>query len=99
VALSAATSERLQIEVLRLLKGVEWPVASVLLHWGHRDQYPVLDFRALWSLGIERNEIPPYDFDFWWDYVRYCRKVSDRTRICMRILDRALWQYSKEHQP
>jgi hypothetical protein len=89
--------ERLRIEVLTLLRGVGWPTASVILHFGHRDPYPVLDVRALWSLGVDR---PPseYDFAFWWGYTQACRRLA-RTRSCsMRTLDRALWQYSKERQ-
>jgi hypothetical protein len=42
--------ERLRIEVLTLLDGVSWPTSSVLLHFGHSDPYPILDFLALLSL-------------------------------------------------
>jgi hypothetical protein len=45
--------ERLRIAVLRLLAGVDWPVASVLPHFGHRTPYTILDVRALWALGVE----------------------------------------------
>ncbi|MCD6571510.1 MAG: hypothetical protein J7L53_12480 [Deltaproteobacteria bacterium] len=57
-------SEQLRIEALTLLNGVSWPTASVLLHFGHKDPYPIMDFRALWSLGVEE---PPhkYTFEFW----------------------------------
>src|SRR5260221_4794343 len=87
--------ERLRIEALTLLHGVTWPSASVLLHFGHRDPYPILEPRALWSLGIER---PPdeYDFDFWWNYVLCCRDLADRASVDMRTLDHVLWQFSKE---
>lgn len=88
--------ERLRIGVLCCLHGVSWPTASVLLHLAHGDPYPILDFRALWSLGIERAGV--YDFEFWWQYVRVCRQIVRRHRIEMRALDRALWQYSKENQ-
>ena len=89
-------NERLRIEVLTLLSGVSWPMASVLLHWGHQDPYPILDFRALWSLGFDST--PPYDFEFWWEYTRYCRQLAEKTNLSMREIDRALWQYSKIHQ-
>jgi hypothetical protein len=87
--------ERLRIEALTILHGVTWPSASVLLHFGHRDPYPILEPRALWSLGIER---PPdeYGFEFWWAYVGACRCLAEATGIDMRTLDRALWQFSKE---
>ena len=58
-------NERLRIESLTLLDGVLWPTASVFLHFFHKDKDPILDFRALWSLGVEE---PPaqYAFEFWW---------------------------------
>ncbi|HYB53891.1 MAG TPA: hypothetical protein VEG84_08495 [Thermoanaerobaculia bacterium] len=89
--------ERLRIEVLTLLEGVDWPTASVILHFGHRDRYPVLDWRALWSLGVEKPS--SYDFDFWWGYTRTCRRLAAKSGCTMRTLDRALWQYSKERHP
>jgi len=92
----ATPSERLRIEVLTLLRGVSWPTASVVLHWAHTKPYPILDFRALWSLGIE-TEVD-YDFDFWWEYTQFCRALAKESGLSMRVLDRALWQYSNEHQ-
>ena len=90
-------NERLRIEVLMLLKGVSWPTASVLLHFGYLDLYPILDFRALWSLGID-SEITEYDFEFWWKYTQFCRGLAKEVGVTMRVLDRALWLYSKEKQ-
>lgn len=95
VALSTPC-ERLRIESLTLLDGVSWPTASVILHFFHDDQYPILDFRALWSV---QEPVPnEYDFDLWWKYVVYCRELADRANVDMRTLDRALWQFSKETQ-
>jgi hypothetical protein len=88
--------ERLRIEVLTLLDGVSWPSASVLLHFGHHDSYPILDFRALWSLGVETP--PVYQFGFWWEYTLTSRQLATEAGVSMRTLDRALWQYSKENQ-
>jgi hypothetical protein len=91
-----AVSERARIETLTLLDGVSWPTASVILHFFHRCRYPILDFRALWSV---RLELPAqYNFEFWWMYVKYCRALARENRTDMRTLDRALWQYSKRHQ-
>jgi len=90
-------SERLRIEVLTLLRGVGWPTASALLHFGAQKRYPILDVRALWSVGVK--EAPAiYDFDLWWAYTQYCRQVAESCGVSMRKLDRALWQYSKENQ-
>lgn len=91
-----AKTERLRIESLRCLSGVDWPTASVLLHLAHTDPYPVLDFRALWSLGMPQPA--SYSLHGWLEYVAICRSLADRHRLSMRQLDRALWQYSKENQ-
>ena len=89
-------NERLRIESLTLLDGVGWPTASVILHFYHPDLYPILDFRALWSLSLE---VPSqYSFEFWWDYTVICRALAAENHTDMRTLDKALWQYSKENQ-
>jgi thermostable 8-oxoguanine DNA glycosylase len=92
----ACPSETLRPEVLQRLHGVGFPVASFLLHIAHSSPYPILDKRALWSWGFDKP--PTYNFQFWWDYVQQCRKLAQSLKVDMRTLDRALWQYSKEHQ-
>lgn len=90
------TSERLRIEVWTLLSGVKWPTASVFLHFGFPDKYPILDFRALWSL---QREVPgKYSFDFWDKYVEACQRIAREAGVTMRVLDQALWKYSDLHQ-
>lgn len=92
----SATGERARIEILTLLSGVGWPTASVILHFFHREPYPIIDFRALWTLSLE---VPTqYSFDYWWRYVSFCRRLAGKARLTMRELDKALWQYSKENQ-
>jgi hypothetical protein len=89
--------ERARIEALTLLDGVLWPTASVILHVFHVERYPILDFRALWSVGME---VPSqYTFAFWLPYVKYGRSVAQRNGVTMRVLDRALWQFSNDNQP
>jgi len=82
--------------VLTLLSGVGWPMASVVLHWCHTAPYPILDFRALWSLGVA--PLPSYDFPLWRAYTDHCREMAAAAGVSMRDLDRALWQFSKENQ-
>ena len=97
-AAMASPEERLRIEVLTLLSGVQWPTASVILHFCAIESYPILDFRALWSL----SKVQPksgYDFPFWWGYCEATRRLAATARVSMRVLDRALWQYSRENQP
>jgi predicted RNase H-like nuclease len=90
--------ERGRIDALIGLHGVDYPTASVLLHLAHRDPYPIIDYRALWSLGVES---PPatYSFTFWWAYTQACRSLATDAGVRMRTFDRALWQFSKERQP
>ena len=92
----ASSNERLRIEALTLLEGVSWPTASVLLHFAHAERYPILDFRALESLGIPMPN--DYDFRFWKNYVETCREVASKAGVTMRTLDRALWQHSSERR-
>ncbi len=90
--------EELRIKAPTLLRGVQWPVASVLLHFAHEDPYPILDFRALWSLGWDLDSQRDFNFEFWFAYVQFCRNLAHKSGVSMRELDRALWQYSKENQ-
>lgn len=94
----ATKDERARVDLLLALHGVQLPTASVLLHLARPKLFPIIDFRALWSLGIDK---PPayYSFAFWWSYTLACRALAAKARVSMRTLDRALWQYSKEHQP
>lgn len=94
----STTDARLKVEVLRLLDGVGWPTASAILHYRDRERWPIIDFRAFWSLGVE---MPPgkYDFAVWEAYTECTRTIANRQNIDMRSVDRALWSYSKANQP
>ncbi len=95
LALDSA-GEQLRINLLTLLVGVKWPTASVILHWFHKEEYPILDFRALWTLSVD---VPnAYNFEFWQSYTEACRSLALQANVSMRTLDKALWQYSKENQ-
>jgi len=89
-------NERFKIQALRLLEGVEWPTASVILHFCDRGRYPILDVRALWSAGLDAT--PSYAFPLWMEYTDFMRGISTKAGVSMRTLDKALWQYSKVKQ-
>jgi len=89
-------NERFKVQALRLLDGVEWATASVILHFCDRGRYPILDVRALWSAGLDAT--PSYAFPLWMEYTDFLRGVSADTGVSMRTLDKALWQYSKVKQ-
>ena len=96
VALSMDISEEMRIKILPILNGVQWPVASVVLHFGFEGRYPILDFRALWSL--QEPQPTTYTLDLWLRYINFCRQYSAEHQVSMRDLDRALWTCSKEKQ-
>ena len=100
----SAKDERARIEPLTLLDGVEYPTASCILHWFHSDLYPIVDFRAIWSLQLSQPS--SYSFDFWRSYYQGWRELLLQVQGCCaptvvtpRMFDHALWQYSYEHQP
>ena len=88
--------DRLKIHILLALNGVSMPTASVLLHWFDKLRYPIIDFRALWTLGVPDSQA--YSLPFWVEYVAFTRMLADQAGVTMRTLDKALWQYSKENQ-
>jgi len=91
----ASSDEAVKVELLRVLRGVDWATASTILHACDARPYPILDVRALWSLGATGGHVT---LDLWLDYVACTRSLAARHGLGMRLLDRALWQYSKERQ-
>jgi predicted nucleic acid-binding protein len=81
---------RIALDPKTALDGVGYPVASCVLHFAHPDPYPILDVRALESLGY-RTQRTTYSERFWQDYVAACRALAAEHGVCMRDLDRALW--------
>ncbi len=94
---SAARTERAAIAVLTGLSGVDVPVASAVMTAVAPDKYTVIDFRALWSLGVER--VPWHSVVYYLRYLAACRSIAARAGTDLRTLDRALWSYSRDHQP
>jgi hypothetical protein len=90
----ASNDERERIEALLSLEGVGVPTASTLLHFAFPDDYPILDVRALESLGQRARTA--YPIDYWLRYLEACRELSLRFGVSIRTLDKALWQFSKE---
>jgi hypothetical protein len=95
---SALTADepRFKIEALRLLDGVDWATASVILHFCDGADWPIIDFRAFWSLGQPAPNKCSYSI--WQAYTTYTRSLARDLKVSMRTLDRALWAYSKAKQ-
>jgi hypothetical protein len=90
----AADDPAEQVAQLLALAGVGLPTASVLLHFAFPESLPILDVRALESLGVTGH--PSHTPAFWAEYVRVCGGLAATQGVSMRTLDKALWQYSKE---
>jgi hypothetical protein len=89
------TDERERMEALLALAGVGVPTASTLLYFAEPDRYPILDVRALESLG-ERATRSTYPISYWLEYLAACRALALRHGVDLRTLDKALWQHSRE---
>jgi hypothetical protein len=92
-ALSAVAEEE-RIGALLELIGVGVPTASTLLYFAFPDDYPILDVRALQSLGVRSRST--YPVAFWLAYLEACRRLARQGGVSLRTLDMALWQHSKE---
>jgi hypothetical protein len=94
VALAPAGSPGARMQALRALHGVEWATGSVLLHLAYPDRYPILDVRALHALGVTGRS--SYTVAFWEAYVAEWTRLAAAAGVDGRMLDHALWQWSKE---
>jgi hypothetical protein len=90
----ASRDEATRMGALLELEGVGVPTGSTLLYCAFPTEYPILDVRALESLGVKPRS--QYRLDFWLEYLGACRELARRNRVSTRTLDKALWQYSKE---
>ena len=94
----STSCDRAAIESLTILEGVGPSIASVILHFFHEKDFPIWDFRARWSVSLNKGKEYKYNYAEWSAYVKYCRYLAKKEGVCMRVLDRALWQYSKCEQ-
>jgi hypothetical protein len=90
----AASDEAIRFAALLELDGVGAPTASTLLYVAFPDDYPILDVRALESLGVRSRST--YPVSFWLAYLEACRTLARENGVSLRTLDKALWQHSKE---
>lgn len=84
-----------RLKHLTILNGVEIPTASAIMHFAFPETYPVIDVRALNTLGIKASSISPR---LWYTYQKNCCDWADEYDVDLRTLDRALWQYDKDQK-
>jgi hypothetical protein len=90
----ASADEATRFAAMLELGGVGAPTASTLLYVAFPDDYPILDVRALESLGVKNRS--SYPISFWLEYLEACRTLARQSSVSVRTLDKALWQFSKE---
>jgi hypothetical protein len=90
----ADPDEARRIQALLALSGVGVPTASTLLYFAFPALYPILDVRALESLGVKPRS--QYPISFWLGYLEACRTLAAQCGVSIRTLDKALWQWSKD---
>lgn len=90
-----ASSSLVRLKFLTILHGFSWAMASALLHFIFPKECPVLDFRAMNTVGG-----PPRNYEkdeVWEEYAALCCKTAKDYGISLRKLDRALWQYDLDN--
>jgi hypothetical protein len=66
-------------------------MASVILHFAFPKEYPILDVRAMNTVGGSTL----YNFERWMSYVGLCRDTARKHDVSLRTLDKALWAADK----
>ena len=102
IAASPETSTDAAVKALLELHGVDLPVASAILAAIFPERYTVLDFRALEALGHARHDVRFYE-----EYLAFCNRLAESNIVKpqsdlpaptpLRTLDRALWEWSRNH--
>ena len=88
-------NEKLKIEILTMLNGVQIRMASAILLFCFPEQYTVMDYRAwdsLKALDKINGEIGD-TFECWQKYNEICREIAKQNGVSLRKLDKALWQF------
>jgi hypothetical protein len=94
-------NERLRLEALRILNGVNVRMASAILWFCFQDKYSVMDRYAWKTLQINHlidGELKD-TFEYYEYYNKVCGDIVDSFKpfgITRRTLDKALWQFGCE---
>ena len=102
VAASPDTPLKDAVAALTALRGIDLPLASAILTAIFPERYTVMDYHALETLGQ-----PRHDVEFYEQYLEFCRNLAAHNAVTaqpdlpaptpLRSLERALWQWSKNH--
>ena len=91
-------NDRVKLRILRLLRGVDIPIASTILHFLQPLLFPLFDVHVRSSLtkaGKWSRSIDDESEDAWLEYVDIMRDLSCNLGVGLRQLDKALWIYDR----
>ena len=90
----SAPEDAVALQALMVLNGVALRTASAILQWMRPDRFPILDFRVVQALG--RSMPASYDnVGFYATLAEEIRALAERNSLDLRMIDRALWAWSK----
>ncbi len=95
--------DRLKIQKLTSLKGVNYPTASAILMFYDKINYPVLDIRV-WKQLYKNNMVDEnpggqsFSLDQWIKYLEIIRGLAKKHQLSSRQIEKRLFDYDKENQ-
>ncbi|MBA7685235.1 hypothetical protein ES703_93653 [subsurface metagenome] len=93
-----ASDKKPKLHILQILKGVQVPVASTILHFLHPNKFPIFDIHVRVSLknaGKWKKSTDDASAEAWLEYIDLMRGLSNQLGVSLRDLDKALWAYDK----
>jgi len=92
------SNEQIKLHILKVLKGVQVPVASTILHFLQPDSFPIFDIHVRKSLKKAEKwdrDVNDAADEAYLEYVALMRELSEHLSVSLRKLDKALWAYDK----
>lgn len=80
-----------KLKILCKIKGLGIAISSAILTVLYPDEFTVVDYRAINSLGDLVNGKPGERLEDYLNYVDVCKKEAARHHLSLRDFDRALW--------
>jgi hypothetical protein len=91
--------DRDKMRRLDRIPGIGMPIASAILTVCYPDRFTVLDYRAWDTLRdygrVVQKKMPTGLSGYFDDYLPVCMRLAEESGMPLRMLDRALWGWSK----
>ena len=98
----ATRSERLRLQALRTLHGVDVPMASAILMLLNPRRYGVIDIRVwelLYALGeVTKKSGSRFTFNNWYQFLMKLRYLAKKLRVDARDIERSLFFAHQAYQ-